>query len=373
VASFGGAACLDPTQLTVDVSTNAVCSDVGSTAITAGTLGEIESAPPSSTTHDCYGGQLGTLVIAPSGSKDDVVAFKVVMGIRQDAESCAAPDYKGCIVARRALHYIKHTSLKVNVLMDLACEGIPCSETETCKGGACVPATIPDPQSCTGGGCNEGVLDGGAGDTGSGDASDASADPASCAQVNASGQTVTLYAGNDPAKPWQAFCNGTATYLPLSAGNVSSYPAGGCATVSPSQVVTTWARVRIDPTTFIVDTSDLTYAQSTGSTHEISGNGSYNHVYSTMPFAAARSCNDRAATTPLATVDLRGTPFSIAPTQSWNPQGYSNNGGPFASETFDTTRQHVDLEIGGFPAGLSPCNDYYTTTGGPCLQLVYGP
>jgi hypothetical protein len=366
--SLGGAAasgCLDPTQLMVDVRTNALCSDVGSTAITAGNLGQIESSPPSSVTRDCNGGELGTLVVAPSGSKDDVVAFKVVMGIRKDAESCAAPDYKGCIVARRGLHYVKHMSLKVNVLMDLACEGIPCNETETCRAGACVPATIADPGACAGSGCDEGALDGGAGD--------ARSNPASCAEANAAGQTVTLYVGHDPAKPWQAYCNGTTSYLPLPGGNVSSYPRGGCATVSTSQVVTTWSRVRIDPITFLVDTSDQTFAQSTGSTHEISGNGTYDHVYSTMPFAAARSCNDQPATSPLGTVDLRGSHFSIAPTQSWSKLGYSNNGGPFASEIFDATRQHVDLEIGGFPAGISPCNDYYTTTGGPCLQLVYGP
>jgi hypothetical protein len=33
----------------------------------------------------------------------------------------------------------------------------------------------------------------------------------------------------------------------------------------------------------------------------------------------------------------------------------------------------VSLSVGGYPAGISPCDDYYTTVGGSCLQLVYSP
>jgi hypothetical protein len=131
--------------------------------------------------------------------------------------------------------------------------------------------------------------------------------------------------------------------------------------------------IRIDPTTLVVDTSDHTGASSVGTTHEVSGNGTFTNDYTAMPFASARSCDDATQTTPFGNVDLTGTSFAVSSTQAWNLQGFSNNGGPFGGATLDTPNKKVSLTVGGFPAGLSPCNDYYTTTGGTCLQLVYSP
>ena len=207
-------------------------------------------------------------------------------------------------------------------------------------------------------------------------ASDASTShPETCAELNlAAGQkTVTLYAGGDPSKPWIATCvttaSGSRTYLPLPSGNSSSYPLGACATAVPgnqSGVVTTWSAVQFDPTTMTVDTSDQTFASSVGATHETSGNGSFTHQYTSMPFASARSCSTQTAAT--GTINLQGTSFVVDASQTFPVQGADTGGGAMTSGGITT------LSVTGYPAGISPCStDYYTETGGACLKLTYSP
>jgi hypothetical protein len=201
--------------------------------------------------------------------------------------------------------------------------------------------------------------------------------PTSCTEADAGADaTMTLYVGGDPAKSWTAVCLGSSAYLPLTGTNVSSYPAGGCATVpsgSGSSVSTTWSMVRIDESTLLVDTSDYTGSVSTGMTMEVSGSGSVMNNYASMPFASARSCDDAMHNTAFGNVDLTGTGFTVLTTQKWYLLGFSNTGGPYGAATLDGTDQKVAITTGGYPAGNSPCNDYYTNTGGKCLQLVYGP
>jgi hypothetical protein len=229
--------------------------------------------------------------------------------------------------------------------------------------------------------------DGTDGSTGGGDSggSDAPATgyPTTCAQAgaDAGNQDVTLYVGGDPNKPWTAHCSGGNAYLPLgtSAGsNFSSYPGGGCAAKAngPNTVTTTWSMLRIDPSTLVVDTSDYTGATSSGDTHETSGNGTVNTDYTTMPYASARSCVDQAPGSATASVDLTGTSFAVDTSQPWYLLGYSNNNPgnkPFGGAS-PKSGKTLSLSVGGFPAGITPCmTDYYQTTGGNCLQLVYSP
>jgi hypothetical protein len=131
--------------------------------------------------------------------------------------------------------------------------------------------------------------------------------------------------------------------------------------------------IRVDPATLLVDTADYTGASSTGTTHEVSGGGSYVYDYTQMPYASTRSCDDVSPMTATGTVDLTGTSFAVAFAQAWPLQGFSNNGGPFGGAMLGASNTTVSLSVGGFPAGISPCNDYYTTKGGTCLQLVYSP
>ncbi len=159
-------ACRSPTQIEVDVTTNLDCGVVTETAFTPGLLVGIEGAPPATTSTTCKDGHLGSMVMVPSGDENEVVAFKVVTGFNGTrADQCSADaGYAGnCIVARRSLRYLPHTTLQVAVKMSSSCIGNDCGDpTMTCVEGACVPATIADPSQCQGAGCDEKVLlDGG--------------------------------------------------------------------------------------------------------------------------------------------------------------------------------------------------------------------
>src|SRR5262249_28815712 len=106
--------CRAPTQLTVALTTDVKCSEMHRTSMTAGRLGDIESTPLTTSSTFCSdSGDLGTLVVVPSGGRTDEVALKVILGRGRDAESCVAPTYgPGCIVARRAIRYIAHAGLR---------------------------------------------------------------------------------------------------------------------------------------------------------------------------------------------------------------------------------------------------------------------
>jgi hypothetical protein len=203
------------------------------------------------------------------------------------------------------------------------------------------------------------------------------AQPASCVALGsaASDQNVNLYVDGDPTKPYTAHCGGDLkTYLPLAGTNMSSYPVGGCSTLSANAsagVITTWQMVHIDPVMHAIDTADYTYATSTGGTHESSGDGSIVHDYMVMPFASGRTCDMTAAQT-VAQVDLTGTHFAISSTQMWAADGFS----AMTTPTIDPQRTTATIAAIGFPVGASPCaptSDYYTTNGGTCLQLDYVP
>ncbi len=183
--------CRSPTQIDVVVTTDLACAQVAGTSVTAGTLGEIERIPPASTTTHCVSGAIGSVVLIPSGDDGALVAFKVVTAIDgQDVERCT-PDDAGsygssCIVARRAIRYLPHTPLQVDVLMSGECAGNACDPKSTCVKGACVPATIGDPTRCEGDGCSEQVL---AADAGAPDAT-ALVDAAVDASTSDSGPSV---------------------------------------------------------------------------------------------------------------------------------------------------------------------------------------
>src|SRR6185312_2524685 len=82
----------------------------------------------------------------PSGDKDGAVTVKIVAGFGRSVDECAQGG-TGCIVARRSLRYIPHTELRIPVLLQASCAGVPCQDTETCVASACVPAAI-DPSTC---------------------------------------------------------------------------------------------------------------------------------------------------------------------------------------------------------------------------------
>ena len=138
-------ACLEPTEAVLDISTNAECSAVAGTGITAGKDGEVELASFDTSTTQCQGqGDIGSIVLLPDGDNTGPFAFKVVTSLGTTAvESCVAPDYgPSCIVARRSMHFVPNLPFHVPLKMSLACAGVVCPDGQTCAEGICVNSTI---------------------------------------------------------------------------------------------------------------------------------------------------------------------------------------------------------------------------------------
>jgi hypothetical protein len=234
------ASCREPTQISVEITTDVRCSDVKGTSLTVGNLSELDVRPITTQTTACTPGEVGrvgNLVVVPSGADDDIVAVRVVLGFGRDPAECIPPSYgPGCIVARRALRYIPHAALTVPIFMSASCSGVVCGATETCVRGDCRPATIEDSNACSSpGGCGENVLgapaDAGAplsppppqttanpssADASNTDASDAAAPPPSC-PVGTVCDVVTASAVVDVA------VTSTALFWLDSAGNVTTW------------------------------------------------------------------------------------------------------------------------------------------------------
>jgi Kelch motif len=173
-AGAAASGCRTATEISVVITTDAQCKDVRGTLVTVGKLGELETKPSASfaTTCDAVTGRIGAVVLFPSGSDDEEVGIKVVTALSQPVEACVPPDYKGgCIVARRAVHFVPHTNIELPVAMQVVCRDIPCGATQTCQQGRCVSAVLSagctDPAGCNapgdGGGTDAGAPIGGDG------------------------------------------------------------------------------------------------------------------------------------------------------------------------------------------------------------------
>src|SRR5260221_10420789 len=107
-ASFAG--CRTATQITVTVATDFGCANLTGVTIAIGHPGEIVGKKPTTSTRVCVGGRVGSLVVVPSGGRTDEVAIEILAGVKKPVEECTPPDYQGCIVARRSLHFVAHES-----------------------------------------------------------------------------------------------------------------------------------------------------------------------------------------------------------------------------------------------------------------------
>lgn len=149
------ASCREPTEITIAITTDVPCNEValaGGVAIRVGTSSSVESNASSAVVApDCKGGVIGTLAIVPSGTVDDQVAIEVAVATRSNSAlpfiksvDCDPLSPGNCIIAKRVLRYIPHTSLDLPIHLSLKCAGVKCQNAnETCVDGACVSVT-PD-------------------------------------------------------------------------------------------------------------------------------------------------------------------------------------------------------------------------------------
>lgn len=145
------ASCQDPTQISVLVRTNVPYRPNVTMALWSSAGGQIApGTSPQAVYREPWlsDGQLGDLVITPSGAKDGPVTLQAVLGIDRDPTTCTDKDAKGCVVTRRKLAFVPHTRLRVPLVLHLACDGVVCSQDTTCDYlGKCVAATV-DPDAC---------------------------------------------------------------------------------------------------------------------------------------------------------------------------------------------------------------------------------
>ena len=144
-------ACLDPTQVTLDIRTDAPCADLTGTGITIGARGQVEQQDPSTETTDCSAGAIGTIVIVPSDADDASFGVKVVSSLGVPTSACQPPTYgPACVVARRSAAFVPHTPLEMPIAMQIACAGVSCPEGQTCVDGACRSSDCVTQEECAG-------------------------------------------------------------------------------------------------------------------------------------------------------------------------------------------------------------------------------
>lgn len=77
--------------------------------------------------------EVGTLVITPSSTSGAVMVLASYTDQR-----CVAPDYKGCIVARRRFSFIENVRLHLPITLEASCKDVPCNALSSCRSGVCV-------------------------------------------------------------------------------------------------------------------------------------------------------------------------------------------------------------------------------------------
>lgn len=148
LATSGG--CQEPTQITLEISTDASCAEVVGTTISSQGSGQSERKLAS--TEHCEGGRVGSLVLVPS-ERGGPVTVSVVQGVNKSPDDCVKDgDAGGCIVARRVVSFVEHSSLRLPVNLEASCLGVACSPTDTCQAGVCVPLACAGSQTCGDGG-----------------------------------------------------------------------------------------------------------------------------------------------------------------------------------------------------------------------------
>jgi hypothetical protein len=156
-ACAAAASCRTATQATIVLTTSAKCSEIGGIAVT------VRDAPQnaeqsvrvhfvSAATQSCAGnGDLGSIAVVPNGSESAAVVAVAGYGGKR-ADACTPPEYKSCIVARRAFRFLEHTNVTIPINLDPDCVDVPCDAFTTCRKGKCVDSAIEcdESGSCAG-------------------------------------------------------------------------------------------------------------------------------------------------------------------------------------------------------------------------------
>src|SRR3954464_7483494 len=114
VIALGAANCAPPTQIIVDIRTDAPLCKTINVGVALATPEAIDKEALSIYQEGCESGsdRVGTLTITPRADRDAMVAVRVVAGVNGTRpDSCGLPDSKGnpswagCILARRTKQF----------------------------------------------------------------------------------------------------------------------------------------------------------------------------------------------------------------------------------------------------------------------------
>ena len=163
----------------------------------------------------------------------------------------------------------------------------------------------------------------------------------------------TVYVARDANRPVTIYCHdmagSPAAYVELAS---VSDEANFASTAFPGdELVTQYLRVRIDMRTLLVDSSDLTFATTTG------GVPDYSDATSTA-YGVAIGCNEGGDTPVLGrgNVDLTGTDWMVAEATQFVLQGVDVQG---PGATISADRKVVTLSAGGRCGWVEPVGGLY--------------
>jgi alpha-tubulin suppressor-like RCC1 family protein len=141
-------ACQAPTQIELDITTDADCAAFETSIYVDTGPSFADDAVPQTVTQRCVAGQVGTLVLTPSGARDGRVLVMVT-----GREPGRPP-----IVAKRSIRYLPRRPIVLPIRLSRACAGVQCPDQETCVDGECRGWNV-DPETCLGdAGCGEDTL-----------------------------------------------------------------------------------------------------------------------------------------------------------------------------------------------------------------------
>jgi hypothetical protein len=134
----------------------------------------------------------------------------------------------------------------------------------------------------------------------------------------------------------QLFCAGGKEYLLLP--NTIGFSNYG----QLQMMYTFFCAIRIDPSTLLVDTGDLTFSNSEGFTTR-------QWAFDRVPFGFAGDCI-RGVGPGTAKIDLRSTPFALDESSAWTPSGFL----PVGNARVHTGRQIADITGDGDCGWITP-------------------
>jgi hypothetical protein len=197
----------------------------------------------------------------------------------------------------------------------------------------------------------------------------AGAFPRSCAEARASGATVDGTVridpdGNGPLRPFEVFCADMGDghgppreYVTLPNGELSGHPEANATqfvwlggTCECPDLVRRFSRVRIDPATMTIDPRDGTFSTYNRSLACETEHPNHCGDHVELAWGSPGSCRAAGDASARASIDLRGTPFALAPSARFVPAGF----GAAGEATIAPNRKTATMTGGGQCGTLVP-------------------